>query len=287
MSNTTTVKGRIQNKHDTEANWLKSVYKNGDPAQGLLSNPFIPLAGELIIYDPDNIHARPRTKYGDGTHNVVELPFVVEPDLFAEKSEGAFFIQGSGTTNSTTKLSKWVGTSDRITDYYDGLTIKYKIGIAGQTTTTLNINGLGEEPVYLFNTTKLTTQFPVGSIIHLTYHTDLNNGCWMCSDYDANTNTYQRVYATTTDEEYPITARYNVTTGSSYYAEYGRYSDSVTLNPSTQTITAAKFKGALVGNADTATKATQDGDGNNIASTYATKDEIETYVNEAILGGTW
>lgn len=30
-----------------------------------------------------------------------------------------------------------------------------------------------------------------------------------------------------------------------------------------------------------------DGEGNDIASTYATKDYIETYVNEAILGGKW
>ena len=137
----------------------------------------------------------------------------------ANKSEGAFFIEGSGTTDSTAKTSTWTGTSDRITEYYDGLTLRYKIGVAGQTTTTLNINGLGAKPIYLYNTTKLTTQFPVNSIINLIYHTGLNSGCWMCSDYDSNTNTQQRVYVTTTNTEYPITARYNTTTGSSYYAE--------------------------------------------------------------------
>ena len=118
-------------------------------------------------------------------------------DSKANKSEGAFFIQGSGTTDADAKTSTWTGTTDRITSYYDGLTIRYKIGVAGQTTTTLNINGLGAEPVYLFNTTKLTTQFPVGSIIHLTYHTDLNSGCWMCSDYDANSNTVPTPHCTT------------------------------------------------------------------------------------------
>ena len=198
----------------------------------------------------------------------------------ADKSEGAFYIEGSGTTDATAKTSTWVGTSDRITDYYDGLTIRYKIGIEGQSTVTLNINNLGAKTVYRFDTTKLTTHFPVGSIIHLIYHEDLNDGCWISNDYDANTDTQQRVYATTTDKEYPITARYNNTTGETYYAEYGRYTTGVTLNPSTKTITATAFKGKLTGNADTATKATQDASGNVITTTYETKANVTTKLTE-------
>ena len=195
----------------------------------------------------------------------------------ANKSEGVFFVKGSGTTDADAKTSTWLGTSDRITEYYDGLTIRYKIPEVGQSTVTLNVNGLGAKTVYRFSTTKLTTQFPVGSIITLIYHADLNDGCWVTNDYDANTNTQQRVYVTTTNKEYPITARYNVTTGSSYYAEYGRYSEGVTLNPSTNTITATAFNGKLTGNADTATKATQDASGNNIANTYAKKTSAEEW----------
>ena len=193
----------------------------------------------------------------------------------ANKSEGIFFIEGTGTTDSTAKTSTWTGTSDRITAYYDGLTIKYKIGVAGQSTVTLNINNLGAKTVYRFGTSKLTTHFPVGSIITLTYHADLNNGSWITNDYDANTNTYQRVYESSGNAEYPITTRYNTTDGASYYAEYGRYTNGVTLNPSTNTITATTFKGALTGNADTATKATQDGNGNVIATTYAARSEMD------------
>ena len=165
-----------------------------------------------------------------------------ELDGKATKSEGIFFIEGTGTTAGT-----WTGTSDRITSYYDGLTIKYKIGIAGASTTTLNINSLGAKTVYRFSTTKLTTHFPVGSIIMLTYHTSLNNGCWITNDYDSNTNTYQRVYESSDNVEYPITTRYNTTDGASYYAEYGRYTNGVTLNPSTNTITASMFKGNVTG----------------------------------------
>lgn len=208
----------------------------------------------------------------------------------ADKSEGSFFVVGSGTTDSTAKTSTWVGTSDRITEYYDGLAIRYKIGVAGQSTVTLNINGLGDKIVYRFGTTKLTTQFTAGSIINLIYHANLNDGCWMCNDYDANTNTYQRVYESSGNTEYAITARYATTDGSSYYAEYGRYTNGVTLNPSTNTITATKFKGALVGNADTATKATQDANGNNIVDTYETKENVLTLIANAIgnaIGGAY
>lgn len=204
----------------------------------------------------------------------------------ADITEGTFFIEGAGTTDSTAKTSTWTGTSDRITAYYDGLVIRYKIGVEGQSTVTLNINDLGAKTVYRFNTTKLTTQFSVGSIITLIYHKDLNDGCWVTNDYDANTNTQQRVYVTTGNVEYPITTRYATTTGASYYAEYGRYSTGVTLNPSTNTITATAFKGKLTGNADTATKATQDGSGNNIVDTYAKKSNAETWTFTLADGST-
>lgn len=65
------VKTRVQNKHDIEANWN-------------LATSFIPLKGELIVYDPDSTHAKSRFKFGDGVINadgsitgtpVTKLPF--------------------------------------------------------------------------------------------------------------------------------------------------------------------------------------------------------------------
>ena len=56
-------KGRIQHKHDTEANWLKAAN-------------FSPLSGELIIYDVDENTSFPRIKVGDGSTNVNSLPFL-------------------------------------------------------------------------------------------------------------------------------------------------------------------------------------------------------------------
>ena len=61
------MKERFQVKHDTAENWAKAVN-------------FIPLAGEIIVYDgiiEDNkCLEKPRIKIGDGIHNVNELPFV-------------------------------------------------------------------------------------------------------------------------------------------------------------------------------------------------------------------
>ena len=53
---------RIQNKHDTEANWNKAT-------------SFIPKAGELIIYDQDENFNYVRLKIGNGEKTVIELPF--------------------------------------------------------------------------------------------------------------------------------------------------------------------------------------------------------------------
>ena len=53
---------RIQLKHDTEANWIKA-------------ENFIPLIGEIIIYDIDENNLKPRIKIGDGATNVSALEF--------------------------------------------------------------------------------------------------------------------------------------------------------------------------------------------------------------------
>jgi len=58
-----TLKGRSQQKRATEANWLKATN-------------FVPLAGEIIIYEVDDTHDTPRLKVGDGTTLVNSLPFV-------------------------------------------------------------------------------------------------------------------------------------------------------------------------------------------------------------------
>ncbi len=60
---TKTIKTRIVNKHATESDWEKAIN-------------FVPLLGELIIYDPDEMYFYSRFKIGDGIANVKDLPFV-------------------------------------------------------------------------------------------------------------------------------------------------------------------------------------------------------------------
>ena len=54
---------RIQLKRDIEANWKKAT-------------GFIPLRGEVVIYESDETHTTPRLKVGDGETNINNLPFV-------------------------------------------------------------------------------------------------------------------------------------------------------------------------------------------------------------------
>lgn len=54
---------RIVLKHDTEENWLKA-------------QNFIPLTGEIVIYDADENNTKPRMKVGNGTDAVNALPFI-------------------------------------------------------------------------------------------------------------------------------------------------------------------------------------------------------------------
>ena len=64
MSNTKQINSRLQQKHDIEANWNKAVN-------------FIPLLGELILYDPDETCSCTRFKVGDGIKVAKDLPFVM------------------------------------------------------------------------------------------------------------------------------------------------------------------------------------------------------------------
>ena len=201
MANTNkkTITTRIQNKHDLEVNWKKAT-------------GFIPLVGELVIYDKEvdsdgntktitvngsSVSALPegrttaytyeRFKIGDGVTAINDLPFCM-----AHKTQGVFYIEGdsSSTTDDTNKVATWVGKHNDITEYYNGLTVLYKVPTAGSTTTTLNINNLGAKAVVRNATTAISTACPVDGVLLLTYTTDSNGTAyWKTADYDSNTKT--------------------------------------------------------------------------------------------------
>lgn len=112
-----------------------------------------------------------------------------------KKENSTFYIYGTGTTNGV-----WTGSHPDITEYYEGLQIKFHLNIAGASTTTLDINGLGAKTVYLYGTTKLTTHYPVGTVLDMTY-TNANGGSF-------NTDMYYD-----TVDDYRIRWQNNVTAG--------------------------------------------------------------------------
>lgn len=146
---------------------------------------------------------------------------------------GIFYVAGGGTTDTTNKVATWTGSNPAITSYYEGLTIAYKVGTAGSTTTTLNINELGAVPVVKNVSTGISTSYDVDSIILLVYTVDGSTARWKIADYDNDVKA--RTYKTNTNKDYPALFRYDNTNSSSYYAEYTRYDQDMnyTYNPST------------------------------------------------------
>lgn len=130
-------------------------------------------------------------------------------------SDGPFYVAGTNSiacvTSSPYYSARWKGTNSSITSLYTGLTINFKIDVAGNGSygTVLNINNLGEHPVCANVNTYVSTRYAVGCIISLVYDADqtatafINSsssstitGVWKIADYDS-TNTYTFVQVNT------------------------------------------------------------------------------------------
>lgn len=64
------LRARLINLHKTESEWSISS--------------FVPVLGEVIVYDPDETISYPRIKVGDGKTLVKDLPFI--SDTLLEES---------------------------------------------------------------------------------------------------------------------------------------------------------------------------------------------------------
>lgn len=165
-----------------------------------------------------------------------------------------------GPTTDTT-AGTWTGTYAGITDYTEGLTIIYVPNVAGASTTTLNINGIGSKVCYYTGASKVTTHYPAGTPILFTY----SGGGWKRADYYYD-SLQLRVYRQTTgyDADYPILVSRTLassigTSGSnnSYSNVYSLIGDdstkTPTINPLTGEIKAPKFTGTFNGTASSVT----------------------------------
>lgn len=93
--------GRLVQKHDIQSNWEKATN-------------FIPMAGEIIIYDKDENHSYERLKIGDGIQNVDNLPFVDDAVRSAISSTYEFTSYVAGRVSSLETLVGDVSVSDQI-----------------------------------------------------------------------------------------------------------------------------------------------------------------------------
>lgn len=90
-------------------------------------------------------------------------------------------------SSSYTNASTWTGNSDYITDYYDGLTILYKVPTTGPGggVVSLSINGMVGKSVYV-NGSNLLNQYSKGSYLILVY----DSGRWnVACDLDTKDTT--------------------------------------------------------------------------------------------------
>ena len=116
-----TIKTRIQLKSDTETNWKKAVLVT-EGGTKLSGSSFVPLLGELIIYTPDDNYDYSRLKVGDGTTNVVRLPFIDAGTVNGATivNEIITFSGNFPSNGDSTKL--YVNTSNNAIYYYNGTT---------------------------------------------------------------------------------------------------------------------------------------------------------------------
>lgn len=144
---------------------------------------------------------------------------------------------------------------------------------------TFNVNNTGAKNVYYTSSQITTSNLSYAGYANrpMTFMYDGTQYRFIGWGVDNNSDTkVTQAAAITTAGEYPVILGYS--TATTAVTNTVNKASTLTYNPSTKVLTAPTFKGALAGNANTATKATKDGSGNVITSTYATK----TYVAEQI-----
>ena len=149
---------------------------SADTAAQVLAK-IITVDGANSDLDADKLDGQHGSYYAAASHN--------HDSIYAAKENSTYYVEGTGTVSGT-----WLGSISGLTSYYDGLTIRYKIPVNGASTTTLNINGIGAATIYHYGTSKVTTHYPVGSVISLTY-ISANGGSWSKDMYYDSTDDYR------------------------------------------------------------------------------------------------
>ena len=127
MADNKVLKTRIQMKNDTSENWAKAT-------------TFVPLKGELIVYN-DNDGNAPRMKVGDGVTLLSGLPFITssggsflfQPEEPEEAEEGTIWID----TDEESNTINYVSFDSQIRDETSKSQARKNIGAAFDEITTI------------------------------------------------------------------------------------------------------------------------------------------------------
>jgi hypothetical protein len=133
-----------------------------------------------------------------------------------------------GSKTAGTWVANTGSPTQNLTAYSDGQLFLYKVTVAGASTTTLNIDGLGAKTIYRGGTTKLTTQYGVGSYVLLYYSSSLNSGSFIvANDSDANSDNDKKTSSGDTSSKiYLVGATDRSTSGQTTYTYDTIYVDT-------------------------------------------------------------
>lgn len=258
---------RIVHKHDIEANWLKATN-------------FIPKQGEIIIYDIDTNYTYERMKIGDGKTVVSSLPFADANKV--DKVAGKGLSTNDYTTTEKNKLADIAeGANKTIVDSALSSTSINPVQNKVVNTAISNLNTLvGDKSVSSQIETALTgakeyTDQQVEALV---------GGDFAVSNAEHASTADNATHATSADKAtqadnattagHAATAGHANTASSANTASHATTADSATnANHATTADTATT--------AGSATKATQDGSGNVITTTYETKVDAASKLTEA------
>lgn len=258
---------RIIHKHETEANWL-------------LATNFIPMQGEIIVYDKDSTHAYERIKIGDGVTVVSSLPFV--DDTKVDKVSGKGLSTNDYTTAEKNKLSGIAtGANKTVVDSSLSSTSTNPVQNKVVNTAISNLNTLVGD-------TKVSDQ--ITNAIANKADTDHNHDAVYAAKSHGNhvpaTETVNNAKFLRNDNTWQIVTPANIGAAASSHGTHVTFATTAPKASGTASAGSATTVSrsdhvhpaptSITGNAATATKATQDASGNVITSTYATKTELKS-----------
>ena len=203
-----------------------------------------------------------------GNIDKIQLPNGNTYDINDTYKSGIYTVIGT----QTAATASWTGALHGVSALYNGLTINYYLPYAGVSSTNVTLNltlddgtTTGAKNCYI-NTSRLTTHYGAGRTIVMTYYsagsisisgTATTDDRWICDAYyDTNSDTKVRQTLLTSNTNRPLLMSYAQNDSTTTNVDNVVYrNNSIYATPSTGTITALKFSGDLVGNADTATNA--------------------------------